>query len=157
MGCLVKALSHTEYIKYIDKSFKFIFQIHSLLKFLLFFLHCKNSDLSMRTLWLVRTVPQKSHPNPSSCSLHYVNHFVSQFELFIRVFGYCWCQHWRQVLIFTNVFSCNDQLIPQSHKLVENCLSHCKILYQSKLFPDKLVENFEFFIQVVGVTFGPRK
>ena len=81
---------------------------------------------------------------------------VSQFELFIHVFGHCWYQHWRQVFLSTKV-CCNDHLIPQSHELVEICLSHCKILYQSEIFVVIFLEKIEFYTQVNGIIFGPRK
>ena len=47
----------------------------------------------MNCLALFRAVPQQSHTNLSICSVHYVNHFLSQFELFIRGVGDGWSQH----------------------------------------------------------------
>ena len=55
------------------------------------------------------------------------------------------------------VFRCNDQLIPQSHQLDEICLSRYKILNQSDLFVVIFLENFEFYIQLIGMIFGLRK
>ena len=113
--------------------------------------------MSIRTLRLIHIVPQPSHTNLSVCSVHYVNYLVSQCELFFHVFGPCGYQHWGKILFSSKVFCCIDQLIPQSHQLIEICLSHCKILDQSELFLVFFPENFEFYIQVVGIVFGPRK
>ena len=41
--------------------------------------------------------------------------------------------------------------------MVEIFLSHCNILDQSELFLVIFLENFEFYIQVVGIVFGPKK
>ena len=87
------------------------------LKFLLLLL-CKQLGLRIWTFWLFRIVPQQSHTILSICLVHYVSHIVSQFELFIHVFGHCWYQHWWQVLLSTEVFCCNDRLIPQSAPLI---------------------------------------
>ena len=144
------------YIKLIDKFFKFNFHIDNLLKFLVLLLPCKKSDLSIRTLRLVHIVAQQSHTNLSVCSVHYVKYLVSQFELFIHVFRHCRYQHCGRIFFSSKVFCCLDQLIPQSHKLVEICLTHCKILDQSKLFLVTFLEYFEVYIQVVGIVFGPR-
>ena len=105
-----------------------------MLKLLVLLFPCKKSDLSIRTLRLVHIVPQQSHTSLSVCSVHYVNYLVSQFELFIHVFGHCRYQHWVQLFFSSKLFCCNDQLIPQSHKLFEICLSHCSFLDQSELF-----------------------
>ena len=48
--------------------------------FLVLLLSCKNTDLSIRTLRLVHTVPKQSHTSFSVCSVHHVNYHVSQFE-----------------------------------------------------------------------------
>ena len=82
---------------------------------------------------------------------------MSQFELFIHVFGHCRYQHWGQIFFYSKFVCWIDQLIPQSHKLVEICFSHCKILDQSELFLVIFPEYFEFYIQVVGIVFGQRK
>ena len=66
-------------------------------------------------------------------------------------------QHWAQIFLSSKVFGCIDQLIRQSQKLVEICSSHCKILDQSELFVVIFREYIEFYIQVVGVVFGPKK
>ena len=145
------------YIKQLEKFFEFIIHIVNLLKLLVLLLPCKKSDLSMRTRRLVLIVPQQSHTNLSVCSVHYVNHLVSQFELFIHVFGQYKYQYWGQILFSSKVFCCIDQLIPQSRELVEICLSHLKILDQSELFLVIFPEYFEFFLQLVGIVFGPRK
>ena len=106
---------------------------------------------------LVHVVLQQSHTKLSVCSVHYVNYLVGQFELFIHVFERCRYQHWRHIFPPSEIFCCIDRLIPQSHKLFENCISHCKILDQLKLFVVIFFENIEFYIQIVGITFGPRK
>ena len=106
--------------------------IDNLLKLLVLPLPCKQSDLSLRTLRLVHIVPQQIDTNLSVCSIHYVNYLLSQFELFIHVFGHCRYHHWGQIFLSSKVF-CIDHLIPQSLK-VEICLFHCKILDQSELF-----------------------
>ena len=86
-----------------------------------------------------------------------VNHLVSQFELFIYVFGDCWCQHREQVFLSTEIFCCNDQLIPQAHEMVEICISHCKILDHAKVYVVIFLEHLKFYIQVIGIVFGPKK
>ena len=126
-----------------DKFLKFIIHIDNLLKLLVLLLPCKKSDLSIRTLRLVHIVPQQSHTNLSVCSVLFVNYLVSQFELFIHMFGLFRYQHWGQIFLSSKVFCCIDQLIPQSQKLVEICLSYCKILDQSELF---LVIFPEYFV-----------
>ena len=131
------------YIKLIDK-FKFIIHIYNLLKFLILLLLCKQSDLSIRTLWPVHTILQQSHANLSVCSVQYLNPLVSQFELSNHVLGLCWYQHWGQVFLSSKIFCCNDQLIPRSIKRAEIRLCQCKILYQSELFVVVFLENFEF-------------
>ena len=131
--------------------------IDNLLKFLVLFLPCKKSELSIRTLRLVHIVPQQSHTNPPVCSVHYVNYLVSLFELFIHVSGKCRYHYWGQLFLSSKVSCCIDQLIPQWHKIVEISLSHCKILDQSELFLVIFPEYFEVYIQVVGIVFGPRK
>ena len=130
--------------------------IDNLLKLLVLLL-CKYSDLSKKALKIVHIVPQQSHTNLSVWSVHYVNYLLRQFELFIHVFGHCRYQHWLQTFFSSKVFCCIDELIPQSHKLVEICLSHCKILDQSELFILISLEYFEFYIQGFGILFGPRK
>ena len=120
--------------KYIDNFFKFIIHIGNFFKFVVLFHPCNYSDLSIRTLRLVHIVSQQGHTKVFVCSIHYVSYLVSHFELFIHVFGHFRCQHWRQVFFSSKVFQCKDQLIPQSRKFVEICLSHCKILDQSELF-----------------------
>ena len=114
----------------------------------------KQSDLSIRTLMLVHIVPRQSHTNLPVCSVHYL---VSHFELFIPVFGHGRYQQWGQIFLSSQVFYCIDLLIPQSHKLVEICLSHCKILDQSELSVVIFLEYFQFYIQVLGIVFGPKK
>ena len=132
----------------IDKFFEFIIHLDNLLKLLLLILLCKKVDLSIRSLRVFHIVPQQCHPNFSVCSVHYVNYLVSQFELFIHGFGHCRYKHWGQVSFPV----CNDQLIPQSHKLVEICFSHGEILDQSELVNFIFFfEKFEFCIQVVGI------
>ena len=138
------------YSKRIDKFFKLIIHIDNLFKHFLFPLLCKYSEWSIVTLLLVHTVPQQSPTSLSAFSVLYVNNFVRQFELFIHVFGHCRCQFWGLVFLFSKVFCCNNQLIPQSHKLVEICLSHCKILYKSETFVVIFLENFELCIQEIG-------
>ena len=128
-----------------------------MLKLLVLLLPCKKLNLSIRTLRLVHIVPQQSHTNLSVCTVHYVNYIVSQFELFINVFGHCRYQHWHQIFLSSKVFCCIDQLITQWHKLVEICLSQSKILEQSELFLVIFLEYFEFYIQVVVIVFGPTK
>ena len=140
-----------------NKVFKFITHIDNLLEFLVLLLPCKKSDLSIRSLRIVNIVPQQNHTNLSNCSVHYVNHLVSQFELFIHVSGHCRYQHCGQIFLSSKVFCCIDQPVPQSQKLVEICLSHCKILDESELFLVIFPEYFEFYIQVVGIVFGPKK
>ena len=144
-----------QYIKSIDKFFKYIFHRDDLLKFLVLLLPSKYSDLSIRILRLVQLVSQQSHTNFSVCSVHYVNYLVSHFEWFIYVFGHCRYQHWGQMFFSSKVFCCIDQLIPESQKLVEICLCHCKILDQSELFLVIFPEYFESYIQVVRIVFGP--
>ena len=109
------------------------------------------------TRWLVHIVRKQSHTNLFVCSIHYVKYVMSQFELFIHVLGYCRYQHWGQVFLSSTVFCCNEQPIPQSQKLVEICVSHCKILDRSDLFILIFLENFEFYIQVNGLIFWPIK
>ena len=128
-----------------------------MLKILVLLLPCKKSDLSIRILRLVHIVPQQSRTNLSVCSVQYVNYLVSQIELFIHVSGHCRYQHGGQIFLSSNVFCCIDQLIPQSRKLIEICFSHCKILDQSELFLVIFPEYFEFYIQVVGIVFGPKQ
>ena len=48
--------------------------------------------------------------------------------MFFHVFGICWYQHWGQIFLFTKSFCRIDQLIPQSHELVEIWVSRCEIL-----------------------------
>ena len=93
----------------------------NLLKLLVLLLPCKKSDLSIRTLTPVHIVPQQNRTNLSVCSVHHVNYLMSQFELFIHVFGRCRYQHCGQTLFSRKVFCCIDQLIPQLHELVEIC------------------------------------
>ena len=128
-----------------------------MLEILVHFLPCKSSDLSIRTLRLVHIVPQQSHTNLFVCSVHYVNYLLSQFELFIHVFWHCRYHHWRQIFLSSKVLCRIDQQIPQSHKLVEIRFSHCKILDQSDFFVVIFLEYFEFYIQVIGIVFWPRK
>ena len=103
------------------------------------------------------TVPQQIIANLSVCSLHYVNHLARQFELFIHVFGHCWYHIWRQVFLSIKAFCSNDQQIPQSHEQGELCFSHCEIWYQSDIFVAIFRENFEFYIQVIGLLLRPKK
>ena len=105
-----------------------------MLKLLVFLHSCKKLAMSIRLIWFVHIVPQQSHKNFSICSVDYVSQYVSQFEIFNHVFGFCWYQQWRQVFLSTKVLYYDDQLIPQSHELVEIGLSLCKILYESELF-----------------------
>ena len=150
-------IDRIHYIKEVDKFFKFIIHIDNFLKLLVLLLPCEQSDLSIRTLRLVHIVPRQSHTNLPVCSVHYVNYLVSHFELFIPVFGHCRYQHWGQIFLFSKVSCCIDQLIPQSQKLVEICLSYCTFLDQSELFVVIFLEYIEFYIQVVGIVFGPRE
>ena len=132
------------YTKQIDKFFNFEIHIENLLKLLVLLFSCKMSDLSIRTLRPVHIVPQQSHTNLSVCSVHYFNYLVSQFELFIHVFGHCKYQHWRQNFPSSKVFCRIDQLNPQSHKLFEICFSHRKILAQLELFVVIFLDYLEF-------------
>ena len=118
---------------------------------------CKKLDMSIKTFWLFHTVPQQSHSDLSFCSVHYVNQIMSQFEMFIHVFGLCRSQRCGQKFLSSNVFCCNDQQIPQTNKLVEICFSLCMILDQSENFVVIFLENVEFYIQVIGIIFGPEK
>ena len=118
-----------DYIRYMDQFFKFIIQIDNLLKLFVLSLPCKKSDLSIRTLRLVHTVPHQSHTSLPVCSIQYVNYLVSQFQLFTHVFVPCRFHHWSRVFRSSKICCCNVQLIRQSHKLVESCVSHCKIFY----------------------------
>ena len=118
---------------------------------------CKYSNLIMGKLKRVHIVPQQSRANLSVCSVHYVNYLASQFELTIHVFGQIWYHNRRQVFPSNKIFCCNDQLILQSHKLVDIFLCHCRIMYQSEFFVVIFLQNFEFYIQLIGITFVPRK
>ena len=146
----------THYIKYIDKFFKFIFHRGNILKILVLLLPRRKLDSSKGALRIVHIVAQQSHTNFFVCSVQYVNYVLSQFQLFIHVFGHCRYQHWGQVFLSSKIFWCNDELIPQSYKLVEICLSHCKILDRLEHFVVHFVENIEFYIQDVAIFFGPR-
>ena len=139
-----------------DNFFKFLIHIDNLLKLLLLLLPCKKSDLSLRTFRLVHIVSQQSGKNLSVCSIHYVNNLVSQLQLFIHAYGHCRYQHWGQSFLSSKFFCCIEQLIPQSDKLVEICFSHSKILDHSDLFFVNFFECFEFYIQKVGIVFGPK-
>ena len=75
----------------------------------------------------------------------------------IQVIGHWWDHHYRQAFLSTKVFCCNDQLIPQSYKLVETCLSLSKILNQAKVFVVIFVDHFEFYEELIGITFAPGK
>ena len=119
----------------------------NLLKLLNLHLPCNLSDWSIRTLRLVHIVTQLSHTNLSVCSAFYVIHLVSQFALFIYAVGYFRYQHWGQYFFFSKAFCCNDDLIPQSKKLVEICFSLCKTLDQSENFYVTFLGSFEFYIQ----------
>ena len=121
----------------------------TLLKLRVIVIPCKRSGLTITTLRLVHIVPHQSHASLSVCSVQYLNYLVSQFELSIFVFGHCRYQHWGQVFLYSKGFCCNDELIPQSHKLVEICFSHCKVSDQSEHFVVIFLKNFEYFIQVV--------
>ena len=131
--------------------------MENLLKLLILLLPWNYSDLSIRIVWLIHLVQHQSHTIFSVCSINCVNHFVSQFELFIHVLGQCSYQHWGQCFLSSEVFCCNDQLIPQLHKLIAICLSRCKFLYQLELFVVIFLENIEFYIQLIGILLGPRK
>ena len=48
------------------------------------------------------------------------------------------------------------EMIPQSHKPVEICFGHCKVLDRAKVCVVVSVDQFEFYIQADGVLFGPR-
>ena len=63
-------------------------------------------------------------------------------------------QHRGQVLSPTK-FSSNGELIPQTHELVKICRSHCKVLYQLELFVVIFLGNLEFYLQIIGIVFGP--
>ena len=128
-----------------------------MLKLLVLLLPCKKSDLSIGTLRLVHVVPQQSDTNPSVCSVHNVDYFVSHFELLVHVFGHCRYKHLGQNFLSSKFFCFIDQLIPQSHELVKICFSYCKILDQSELFVVIFLEYFEFYNQVVRIIFGLRK
>ena len=41
--------------------------------------------------------------------------------------------------------------------MVEISLSHCKILYQSELFVVIFLENFDFYVPVIGIIYGTKK
>ena len=131
-----------------------------MLKFLVLLLSCKISDSSVWTLSLVHTLPQQSHTNLSVCPVHYVSHLVSQFGLFIHVFGQCWCHNWRQVFLSRKVWCCNGQLNPQSHELIEFCLSTCIVLEKADVSVISVVvslKNFTFDILIKGISFGATK
>ena len=140
------------------KVFKFVYDRDNLLKFFVLLLPREESDLSISTHWLVHIVLQQSRTNLSVCSVHYVNHLVSHFELFIHVVGLCCYRHWGKVFFCTKVFCCYERLIPQPPELVEICFSHCEILYQSETFDLIFLEKtLSFFIQLTGTVFAPRK
>ena len=134
-----------------------MFQKDNLLKLPVLLLPCKKSNLSIGTLRLVHTLPQQSHTDPSVCSVHYVNYLVSQFEFLTQAFGHCRYHHCGQTFLSIKFLCCIHQLIPQSQKLPEIRLSHCKILNKLELFVVIFLENFEFYIQVVEIFFGSRK
>ena len=126
------------------------------MKLLVLLLPCKKSELSIRILWLIHTVRQQSYTNLCICSVQYVNYLVNQFELFIHVLGHFKFHHWIQVFFSSKVFCSRDQRIPESHELVGICVFHCKNVYKSKIFVVIFLENFEFYIQLVGNFFGLR-
>ena len=119
--------------------------------FLVLLFRCKISDLSIKTLWLVNTVPQQSHESLSVCWVHYINDFVSQFELFSHVFGHCRYNQWGLVFLCCKASCCNNRLILQSHNLVEIGVSHCKSLYHLELFVFIFSQNCELSIRVIGI------
>ena len=135
MVWLVKILSHTEFItscREINSS-SFCFTWHFIETFYPpSFLQIIGFEYKKSLAWHI--VAQQSHTNLSLYSVHNVNNLVSQFDLFFHVFVACWYQYWKQVLLFTEVFRCLAQLFPQSLELVENCYSHCKVVYQSDIF-----------------------
>ena len=96
------------------------------------------------------TLPSKQEigHNPSMHQYPSI-YFVSQSELIIYVFDYCWYQLWEQVLLFVTLFYCNDQLIPQLHELFEIRLSQYKILDQAKGSVISLQQN-SFYILLSG-------
>ena len=131
---------------------------NDLFNVLFLLLPCKYWGLSVGTPWLVHTVPQHSHAYLYVWTIRKVSHPMSQFEFIIHVFGHCWYLCRWQNLLPVKVYCCNGQLITHLHELVENRLCHYKILIQSKIFVVLFLENFEFYIQVVGVVFvGPKK
>ena len=105
----------------------------------------------------VTNVLQQSYTHLFVSSVHYVNQIVSQFEFFIQVFGQHWYQHREKVFLLIKVFCRNEQLIPQPHELVEDCLSHDEVLDQAKISIVISLEHLKFKIQVVGITFEPKK
>ena len=113
--------------------------------------------MSITILRPIDIVPQQSHTILSVCSVHNINYVVSQFELFIHVFGHCRYQHWGQIFLSSKIFCCIDQVIPQSIKLVKIRFSHCKTLDQSELLVVIFLKYLEFYVQVVGIIFGPKK
>ena len=117
-----------------EKFFKNSIHKDNLLKLLILLFSCKKSDLSIKTFCLVHTVTQQSHKK-EFCLLRQLRQPLwSLFDLFIPIFGQFWYQHWGQVFLSSIDLCNNDQLIAQSHELVEICLSQCKNVYQSELF-----------------------
>ena len=111
----------------------------------------------MKIIWLEHIVKQQSHTTFSVYSVHYVNHLVMPFQLFIHVYRQCWNHHCKQVFVPKKILCSDDQLIPQSLKLVDIFLSHRKFFNQSELFVVTFFENFELRIQVFAFIFGPNK
>ena len=76
---------------------------------------------------------------------------VSQFELFIHVFGHCRYHYRGHIFLSSKVFCCIDQLVPQSHKLVQICLSCCKIVDQLELLVVTFLVHLELYIRIVAI------
>ena len=152
MGWLVLTFSDTEFITPSRwmKFLKVLIHLGSLLKLLVFLLSCKFPDLSIRNLWFVHTILRQSNTNLFVCLVHYVNHLVSQFELFIHGFWLCWYRHWGQV------FLPNKSFFAAITSWVL-CFSHCKFLKQSELFNVVFLQNLEIYIQVIGFVFWTEK
>ena len=123
-----------------DAFFKFTIYIDNLLKLLILCLPCKYLNLSLGTLWFVHTVPQRVTQNLSACTVHDVNHLVSQFEalLCVRISnGDKFSSLAKFSAVMTSCFLNRLNWLKS--------FSHCEILYQSELFVVIFLENIDFY------------
>ena len=112
--------------------------------------------MSVWSLWIVHIVAQQCHTKLFVGTVHKSNQLVSFIALLIYVFQQFWVQHWGQLLISSNVFCYNDQLLPQTHEHFQIWLSHCKILDQVKVCC-YLSWTIWVFYPTTWNHFGPKK